>query len=74
MTNKRKKAIRLPTYATSLRPVRSMDRRELFVPRTRTTMTMSRSFADRPIAPSLWNRLFAAPLALRPEKTVPSAP
>src|SRR6218665_1957833 len=28
-------AIRLPTSATSLRPLRSMDRRELFVPRTR---------------------------------------
>src|SRR6218665_2589693 len=31
------------------------DRRELYVPRTRTTMAMSRSFAV--IAPSLWNRL-----------------
>ena len=48
-------AIRLPTSATSLRPLRSMDRRELFVPRTRTTMAMSRSFSV--IAPSLWNRL-----------------
>src|SRR6218665_3789243 len=48
-------AIRLPTSATSLRPLRSMDRRELFVPRTRTAMAMSRSFAV--IAPSLWNRL-----------------
>src|SRR6218665_503386 len=38
-------AIRLPTSATSLRPLRSMDRRELFVPRTKTTMAMSRSFA-----------------------------
>src|SRR6218665_1578102 len=38
-------AIRLPTSATSLLPLRSMDRRELFVPRTRTTMAMSRSFA-----------------------------
>src|SRR6218665_2238412 len=37
-------AIRLPTSATSLRPLRSMDRRELFVPRARTTMAMSRSF------------------------------
>src|SRR6218665_3499797 len=37
--------IRLPTSATSLRPLRSMDRRELYVPRTRTTMAMSRSFA-----------------------------
>src|SRR6218665_624647 len=48
-------AIRLPTSATSLRPLRSLDRRELFVPWTRTTMAMSRSFAV--IAPSLWNRL-----------------
>src|SRR6218665_2201596 len=48
-------AIRLPTSATSLRPLRSMDRRELFVPRTRTTMALSRSFAV--IAPSLWNNL-----------------
>ena len=48
-------AIRLPTSDTSLRPLRSMDRRELFVPRTRTTMAMSRSFAV--IAPSLWNCL-----------------
>src|SRR6218665_1363817 len=31
-------AIRLPTSATSLRPLRSLDRRELFVPRTKTTM------------------------------------
>src|SRR6218665_379497 len=36
-------------------PLRSMDRRELYVPRTRTTRAMSRSFAV--IAPSLWNRL-----------------
>src|SRR6218665_214194 len=48
-------AIRLPTSATSLRPLRSMDRRELFFPRARTTMAMSRSFAV--IAPFLWNRL-----------------
>src|SRR6218665_648862 len=47
--------IRLPTSATSLRPLRSMERRELFVPRARTTIAMSRSFAV--IAPSLWNRL-----------------
>src|SRR6218665_3392767 len=37
-------AIRLPTSASSFRPLRSLDRRELFVPRTRTTMAMSRSF------------------------------
>src|SRR6218665_2229525 len=40
---------------TSLRVLRSMDRQELYFPRTRTTMAMSRSFAV--IAPSLWNRL-----------------
>src|SRR6218665_2668 len=44
-------AIRFPTSATSFRPLRSMDRRELIVPRTRTTMAMSRSFSV--IAPSL---------------------
>ena len=38
----------LATSASSLRPLRSLDRRELFVPRTR-------SFAV--VAPSLWNRL-----------------
>src|SRR6218665_3006423 len=49
-------AIRLPTSATSLHPLGSMDRRELYVPRSRTiTMAMCRSFAV--IAPSLWNRL-----------------
>src|SRR6218665_693 len=32
-----------------------MDRRELFVPQTRTTIAMSRSFSV--IALSLWNRL-----------------
>src|SRR6218665_3516320 len=47
--------ILLPTSATSLRPLHSMDRRELFVPRARTTMAMSRSFAV--IAPALWIRL-----------------
>ena len=48
-------AIRLPTSASYLRPLCSLDRRELFVPRTRTTMAMSRSFSV--IGPSLWNRL-----------------
>ena len=48
-------AIRLPTSTSSLRPLRSLDRRKLFVPRTTTTMVMSRSFSV--IAPSLWNRL-----------------
>src|SRR6218665_1255387 len=48
-------AIRLTISVSSLRPLRSMDRRELFVPRTRTTMAMSRTFSV--IGPSLWNRL-----------------
>ena len=38
--------IRLPTSASSLHPLRSLERRELFVPRTRTTMAMSKSFSD----------------------------
>src|SRR6218665_3253272 len=53
--------IRLPTSASSLRPLRSLDRQELFVPRTRTTMAMSRSFSV--IGPSLWNRLPPSALA-----------
>ena len=32
--------IRLPTSASSLRSLRSLDRRELFLPRTGTTMAM----------------------------------
>ena len=48
-------AIRLPTSASSLRPLRSLESRELFVPRTRTIMAMSRSVSV--IGPSLWNRL-----------------
>src|SRR6218665_3396027 len=48
-------AIRLPTSVSSLRPLRSLERRELFVSRTRTTMAMSRSFSV--IGPSLWYRL-----------------
>src|SRR6218665_1309536 len=47
--------IRLPTSASSLRPLRFLDRRDLFVPRTRTTMALSRSFSV--IGPSVWNRL-----------------
>jgi len=34
--------------------LRTLDRRERFVPQTRTTMAMSRSFSI--IGPSLWNR------------------
>src|SRR6218665_520644 len=48
-------AIRLPTSASSLRPLLSLDRRELFVPRTRTTMDKYRSFSVA--GPSLWNLL-----------------
>ena len=39
--------------ASSLRPLCSLDRRELFVPRTRKTMAKSRSFSVA--GPSLWN-------------------
>jgi hypothetical protein len=44
-----------PLSAMSKRPLRSSDRLDLFVPRVRTTMAQSRSFAC--IGPSLWNRL-----------------
>src|SRR6218665_1292210 len=42
-------AIRLPTSASSLRPLRSLDRRELFVPQTRTTMATSNLFLLLPL-------------------------
>src|SRR6218665_683144 len=48
-------AIRLPSSASSLRPLSSLEtveRRGTFVPRTRTTIAMSRSFSV--IGPSLW--------------------
>src|SRR5688572_5451777 len=41
--------------ATSLGPLRSSDRLDLFVPRVRTTMAQSKSFAW--IGPSVWNGL-----------------
>src|SRR5688572_15366432 len=41
--------------ATSLCPLRSSDRLDLFVPRVATTMAQCRSFAC--IGPSLWNGL-----------------
>src|SRR6218665_2939209 len=47
-------AIRLPTSATSLRPLRSMDRRDLFVPRTRTTMANWRCLDLLPLLPLLF--------------------
>src|SRR6218665_937494 len=48
-------AIQLPTSASSLRPLHSLDRWGLFVPRTKTTMAKSRSFSLA--GPSLWNCL-----------------
>src|SRR6218665_3012342 len=46
----------LPTLsATSLRPLRSSDRLDLFIPHIRTFMAQLRSFES--IRPSLWNRL-----------------
>ena len=47
--------IRLPSSAISLRPLRSLDRHDLFVPRARTSMAQTRAFAI--IGPSLWNQL-----------------
>jgi Reverse transcriptase (RNA-dependent DNA polymerase) len=44
-----------PYSASSLRPLRSANRHDLFVPFTRTTMAQSRSFAS--VGPSLWNAL-----------------
>ena len=48
-------SIRRPTSAASLRPLRSSDRLDLFVPRVRTAIAQSRAFAC--IGPSLWNQL-----------------
>src|SRR6218665_4021620 len=42
-------------YNISLRPLRSLDRHDLFVPRARTSMAQTRAFAI--IGPSLWNQL-----------------
>src|SRR6218665_1365531 len=39
----------------SLRPLRSLDRHDLYVPRARTSMAQTRAFAI--IGPSLWNQL-----------------
>ena len=49
---------------SSLRPLRSLDRRELFVHRTRTTMAKSRSFSVA--GPSLWNYLQLVLLSYHP--------
>src|SRR6218665_1882985 len=47
--------IRLPSSAISPRPLRSLDRHDLFVPGARTSMAQTRAFAI--IGPSLWNQL-----------------
>src|SRR6218665_1882127 len=47
--------IRLPSSAISLRPLRSLERHDLFVPLARTSMAQTRAFAI--IGPSLWNQL-----------------
>ena len=47
--------IRSPLSSVSHRPLRSLVRHALFVPRVRTTMAQTRSFAT--IGPSLWNAL-----------------
>src|SRR5688572_10468314 len=46
--------VRRPISATSHRPLRSLDRLDLLVPRARTTMAKSRALAF--IGPSLWNQ------------------
>src|SRR6218665_2665005 len=47
--------IHLPSSVISLRPLHSLDRHDLFVPRERTYMAQTRAFAI--IGPSLWNQL-----------------
>src|SRR6218665_392957 len=39
--------IRLPSSAISLRPLRSLDRHDLFVPRVTTSMAKTRAFASQ---------------------------
>jgi len=46
---------RLSSSAISLRPLRSLDRHDLFVPRARTSISQTQAFAI--IGPSLWNQL-----------------
>src|SRR6218665_2679528 len=48
----------LPSSAISLRPLRSLDRHDLFVPRARTSMAQTRAFAI--VGPSLWNQLLSS--------------
>src|SRR6218665_862234 len=47
--------IRLPSSVISLRPLRSLDRHDLFVLHARTSMAQTRAFAI--IGPSLWSQL-----------------
>jgi len=47
--------MRLPIFSSSLRPRRSSQRRDLLMPRLRTPMAHTRSFAST--GPSIWNRL-----------------
>src|SRR6218665_1380434 len=47
--------VRLPSSAISLRPLRSLDRHDLFVPRVRTSMAQTRAFEI--IGPPFWNQL-----------------
>lgn len=47
--------VRLPISATSLRPLRSLNRHDLLVPRARTSMAKTRAFSC--IGPALWNQL-----------------
>src|SRR5688572_4204700 len=44
-----------PLSARSSRPLRSADWLDLFVPRSRTSLTQHRAFAG--VAPSIWNDL-----------------
>ena len=47
--------IHLPFSAISLRPLRSLDRHDLFLPWAKTSMAQTRAFAI--IGPALWNQL-----------------
>jgi hypothetical protein len=47
--------IRRPISVASLRPLRSLDRLDLWLPRSRTTMAQQRAFAR--VGPLLWNYL-----------------
>src|SRR6218665_62540 len=47
--------IPFPSFAISLRPLHSLDRLYLFVPRARTSVARMRAFVI--IGPALWNQL-----------------